>query len=63
MKKTPASSLSSSTSGVSPTKVNDFPCGISHKKKNVQFRSPLKEYRKFEVGNSITGTRSNYGSD
>jgi hypothetical protein len=58
MKKTPASS-SSSTSGASPTKVNDFPFGAQHKKKSVRFRSPLKEYRKFKVYNPMTGTRSN----
>jgi len=59
MKKTPASSSSSSTSGASPTKVNDFPFRVSHKKKSVPFRSPLKEYRKFKADNPITGTRSN----
>ena len=55
MKKACGSS-SSSTSGISPNKVNQFPFCPSNTKKSVRFRSPLKECK---IYNPMSCTDSN----
>ena len=44
MKKTPTS-MSSSSGGLSPTKVQDFPLVVARKKKSVRFQFPLEEHQ------------------